>query len=75
VKQGQLTTRESCAEVIDNDRENALLDYEDAAEPTANDMYRCRDCGKLFDTLEEHDRHRRKVHGHAEVYPLPGMPM
>ncbi len=59
-----------CSEVLDED----LLDYEDDAE-RINGKYRCRDCGMLFDTLEEHDRHRRTVHGRVEVYPLSGMPM
>jgi hypothetical protein len=55
--------------------ENALQDYEDAAERTVKGQYRCRDCGRLFDTLEEHDLHHRRVHGPKEIYPLAGMPM
>ncbi len=71
----QSVKHESCSQVLDEDSENALLDYEDAAEVTTNGKYRCRDCGMIFDTLEEHDRHSRMVHGRAEIYPLPGMPM
>ncbi len=55
--------------------ENALLDYEDYAEKTPSGRYRCRECGMLFDTLEEHDLHHRTVHGRAETVPLAGMPM
>jgi hypothetical protein len=71
----QSEEHEGCSQVLDGDLENALLDYEDAAERTTNGKYRCRDCGMLFDTLEEHDLHHRMVHGHADVYPLPGTPM
>jgi len=67
--------REGCSEVLDEDRDNVLIDYDEAAEPTLSGKYRCRDCGKIFDTLEELDLHRRMVHARAEVYPLPGMPM
>ncbi len=62
-------------EVYDENLTNALLDYEDAAERTAEGKYRCRDCGVLFDTLEAHDFHLRSVHGRAEVMPLVGMQM
>ncbi len=61
--------KDGCTEVIDEDRENALLDYENAAEVTANGKYRCRDCGMLFDTLEEHNEHHRAVHRQVEAYP------
>lgn len=63
------------SEELEENLENALQDYDDAAERTAKGQYRCRDCGMLFDTLEEHDLHHRRVHGHEEVYPLSGMPM
>ena len=33
-------TRDGCSEVIEEDRENALSDYEGAAEMTANGKYR-----------------------------------
>ena len=48
----------------------ALEDYDDAAERTSSGKYRCRDCGMLFDTLEEHDLHRRRVHGQEEPYAI-----
>ena len=38
------------------------------AEVTAHGKYRCRYCGMLFETLEAHDRHRRKVHGQVQSY-------
>ncbi|MCL5948920.1 MAG: hypothetical protein M1490_00385 [Candidatus Bathyarchaeota archaeon] len=62
---------ESYAAVSDN----ALQDYEDAAYRTLSAKYRCRDCGKVFDTLEAQDVHWRKIHGQAEAVPLVGMPM
>lgn len=67
--------REGCSEALEEERENALLDYEDAAEITSTGKYRCRDCGMLFETLEEHDEHHRTVHGQTEIYPDQGMTM
>lgn len=55
--------------------ENALLDYEDYIEKTSNGRYRCRVCGVVFDTLEEHDLHYRQMHGKAEAISLAGMPL
>ncbi|MDR0470580.1 MAG: hypothetical protein LBH79_02495 [Nitrososphaerota archaeon] len=56
--------------------ENALLDYDDTANRTlSGTSYRCRDCGQLYETIEEHDRHRRKVHNQIEKYPLEELPM
>ena len=68
-------TRDGCSEVIEEDRENALSDYEGAAEMTANGKYRCRDCGMLFETFEAHDEHHRKVHRQEVTYPGPGTSM
>jgi hypothetical protein len=65
---------EGCRQVSDEEVEEALSDYE-AAEVTSKGQYRCRDCGMLFDTLEEHEMHHRKIHGHTEVYSLAGPPM
>ncbi len=62
------------SEVLEENLANALLDY-DVAERTATGKYRCRDCGLLFDTLEEHDLHHRRVHEQADTVPLAGMPM
>ena len=68
-------TRERCSEEIDEDKENEMSNYADAAaEMTTNGKYRCRDCGMLFETLAEHDEHHRKVHGQSVTYPSPGMP-
>lgn len=68
-------TKKGYPEVYNENLANALLDYEDASERTAEGKYRCRDCGVLFDTLEAHDFHLRSVHGRAEVIPLVGMQM
>lgn len=57
------------------DLENALLDYEDYAEKAPGGMYRCRECGMLFDTLEEHDLHYRRMHGQVEAVSLAGIPL
>ncbi len=55
--------------------ENALQDYEDDAEKATGGRYRCRECGMLFDTLEEHDLHYRRLHGKVEAVSLAGMPL
>ncbi len=66
--------QEEYTEVLEANPENALIDY-DAAELTSTGKYRCRDCGKLFETLEEHDLHRRQVHGGADTVMLAGISM
>jgi hypothetical protein len=48
-------------------------DSESSAELTLEGKYRCRLCGKVFDTLEEHDDHRRKVHDTPIFQPIVGM--
>ncbi|MGD0994884.1 MAG: hypothetical protein ABR909_05090 [Candidatus Bathyarchaeia archaeon] len=59
----------SCAELIEDVEENEMPDHEKAdAEVTANGKYRCRYCGMLFETLEAHDKHYRKVHWHSQAY-------
>ncbi len=63
-----------CAEVLNESLENALSDYEEAAEVTSEGKYRCRDCGLLFDTLEAHDRHHRQVHRQPPLHSLSNMP-
>ncbi|MCW3999450.1 MAG: hypothetical protein NWE93_04355 [Candidatus Bathyarchaeota archaeon] len=60
-------------EVIGEDVENALQDYTDASQAFDSNHYRCRDCGLLFDTLEEHDRHHRRVHGLNQPLAISGM--
>lgn len=62
-------------EISGSGLENALLDYENYAEKAPGDRYRCRECGMLFDTLEEHDLHYRRVHGQVEAVSLAGMPL
>jgi len=61
------------AEANDEAQENELPDYERVA-PPANSAgkYRCRYCGMLFDTLEEHDDHYHRVHLQAQGYLQTG---
>jgi hypothetical protein len=54
--------------------DNALQDYADTPSRTILGKYECRDCGELFDTIEAHDLHWRKVHDQSEAM-LVGMPM
>ena len=63
------------SKVLDEHLGNALMDYEDAAEKTVTGKYRCRECGMLFDTLEEHDLHHRIIHERTQPVPLTGMPL
>ncbi len=65
---------EVSGQVLEEDHSDALSDYE-AAEVTAQGKYRCRDCGMLFDTLEEHDLHHRKIHSQESSYPPAGLPI
>jgi transposase-like protein len=67
--EGEQEGDECCSEVVDEDVEPS--DYE----VTSDGKYRCRDCGMLFDTLEEHDDHHRSVHAQAETYLKQGMTM
>ncbi len=62
-----------CPEVLEEEADGALIDYEDAVEVTASGKYRCRDCGLLFETMEAHYRHNRTVHGQAKAVPNQGM--
>ncbi len=50
------------------------LDYNDTAFRRVSGKYQCRDCGKIFDTLEAHDLHWRRIHGESDAL-LVGMPM
>ena len=69
-------TKEGCSEEIDEDKENEMSNYEDAAaEMTTNGKYRCRDCGMLFETLKEHNEHHRQMHGQAVTYHRQGIPV
>jgi hypothetical protein len=51
------------------------IELESSAEMTTEGKYRCRKCGKVFDTLEEHDAHHRTAHGTFEFEPILGMAM
>ena len=37
------------------------------AQITSDGKYRCRTCGQVFDSLEEHNEHRRKMHGEEKT--------
>jgi hypothetical protein len=51
--------------VSDEEREDEFSEYgiesESSTEMILEGKYRCRECGKVFDTLEEHDDHYRDV--------------
>lgn len=61
----------------DQERGDETLDYgiesESSAEITLEGKYRCRLCGKVFDSLEEHDDHRRRRHDLPIFQPIAGM--
>jgi len=56
---------------------NASAEYgfesESSAEITLEGKYRCRQCGKVFNSIEEHDDHKRKVHDRPIFQPIVGM--
>jgi hypothetical protein len=56
--------------VSDEEREDEASEYgiesESSAEMTLEGKYRCRQCGQVFNTIEGHDDHHRKVHGALE---------
>lgn len=68
-------TGEGCNKVLRKDPENDLVDYAAAVGSAVNSQYQCRHCGMRFDTLEEHDRHNRRVHGQGSSLLLSGMTM
>ena len=37
------------------------------AQITSDGKYRCRTCGQVFDSLEAHDEHRRRMHGEQKT--------
>jgi uncharacterized C2H2 Zn-finger protein len=74
VNKSKSQLKERCRPITKEDLENAFSDYE-SAETTANGTYRCRDCGVVFETLEEHELHHRKIHSQTGTIPLAGMPM
>ena len=37
------------------------------AQNTSDGKYRCRTCGQIFDSLEAHNEHRRKMHGEEKT--------
>jgi transposase len=61
----------------DEERENENTEYgiesESAAEITTDGKYRCRQCGRVFDTIEEHDDHLRERHDFPIFEPIVGM--
>jgi predicted SprT family Zn-dependent metalloprotease len=46
---------------------------EASTEKTLTDKYRCRQCGKTFNTIEEHDDHQRRHHNQTIFKPVTGM--
>ena len=38
-----------------------------ATQTTFEGKYRCRTCGQVFDSLEAHNKHRRKMHGEEKT--------
>jgi len=50
------------SEPIKKKLERILADYDDVSENASMGKYRCRDCGMLFDTLEEHYIHYLRIH-------------
>ena len=38
-----------------------------SAQTTSDGKYRCRTCGQVFDSLEAHDEHRRRMHGEEKT--------
>lgn len=60
-----------------SEEQNSSNEYgfesESSAEITLEGRYRCRQCGKVFNSLEEHDDHRRKVHDLPIFQPIVGM--
>lgn len=62
---------------MSDEEQNQILDYEaesgSSAEVTLEGKYRCRQCGKTFNTPEEHDQHIRKRHDLPIFQPLTGM--
>jgi len=65
--------------VSDEEREDEHSQYgietESSAEMTLEGKYRCRQCGKVFNTMEEHDEHHSRVHETLEFEPILGMAM
>jgi hypothetical protein len=51
------------------------IESESSAEMTLEGKYRCRECGKVFDTLEAHEDHYRDAHVTLEAYLSQGMAM
>ena len=51
------------------------IELDSSAEITLDGKYRCRECGKVFDTREAHDDHYRDAHVTLEVCLSQGMAM
>ena len=43
----------------------------DTAEFTSDGKYKCKVCGRVFDTLEEHDDHHRRMHERETEEQMP----
>jgi hypothetical protein len=64
---------------LSEERDDLFFEYalesESSAEVTTEGKYRCRECGRVFDTLEAHDDHYRYAHGKQEAILSQGMAM
>ena len=61
----QAKNRKSHTEFIEIEEEIEVSDTRASPEGTSNSKYRCRYGGLLFETMEAHDQHHRKVHGQS----------
>jgi hypothetical protein len=63
--------------LVSDEEQNQVFEYEaesgSSAEVTLEGKYRCRQCGKIFDSLEEHDDHIRRRHDLPIFQPIVGM--
>jgi hypothetical protein len=70
---GLLEAKKVSDEETENENSEYGIESESSAEITLEGKYRCRLCGKVFDSLEEHDDHQRRRHDMPIFQPLAGM--
>ncbi len=65
-KSGQEESRASAGyeseEMTDQGMKDQKAKASTTAEITAEGKYKCRTCGQIFDTLEAHNEHHRRMH-------------
>jgi hypothetical protein len=65
------------AKMVSIEEQKQIVEYEtesdSSAEITLEGKYRCRQCGKIFGTPEEHKEHIRKRHDLPIFQPIAGM--